>query len=31
VWLSPHARSLSIAAAGAAVTAGGAALTYHRH
>ena len=31
VWLSRHARSLSIAAAGAALTAGGAALSHRRH
>ncbi|MCV7071663.1 SDR family oxidoreductase, partial [Mycobacterium rufum] len=31
VWLSRHARSLSVAAAGMALTAGGAALTHHRH
>lgn len=31
LWVSRHARSLSVAAAGAALTAGGAALTRHRH
>lgn len=31
VWLSRHARSLSVAAAGMALTVGGAALTHHRH